>query len=148
MSYEEPTEGPMSYEEKNTWVFGAIAPIGYLTYLVLTFITGPGPLAETSYVWPMVGTILGAIVVGILAGIVVGILNPKDAGKADQRDREISWLGERVGNSFVVIGGVGALILCFVQAPHTYIANLLYLCFVISAIIGSMAKLAAYRRGF
>lgn len=138
----------MTYDEKNTWVFAAIAPLGYLTYLILTFATVGGPLHATGYVWPMVGTILGAIAVGIVAGIVLGILNPKEARKSDQRDREISWFGERVGNSFVVIGGIVALILCFVQAPHTYIANTLYLCFVISAILGSLAKLGAYHRGF
>jgi hypothetical protein len=138
----------MSYEEKYTWLFGGIAPIGYIVYLILTFTTGEGPLGETSYIWPMVGTILGAIVVSILSGIVLGILNPKDAGKSDQRDKEIGWFGERVGNSFVVIGGVAALILCFVQAPHAWIANVVYLCFVLSALLSSLAKLSAYRRGF
>lgn len=138
----------MSHEEKFTWVFGVIAPVGYLVYLILTFTTGGGPLDGDGYVWPMVGTILGAIVVGILSGIVLGILNPKDAGKSDQRDKEINWFGERVGNSFVVIGGVTALILCFVQAPHAWIANVLYLGFVLSAILSTMAKLSAYRRGF
>lgn len=138
----------MSYEEKYTWMYGVLAPVGYAVYLVLTFTTGDGPLDGASYVWPMVGTILGSIVVGILAGIALGIANPKEAGKADQRDREIGWFGERAGNSFVVIGALAALILCFVQAPHAWIANVLYLCFVISAILTSLVKLAAYRRGF
>ncbi|MGV3712940.1 hypothetical protein [Pseudolysinimonas sp.] len=138
----------MSYEEKYTWLFGIIAPVGYIVYLILTFTTGDGPLGETSYIWPMVGTIVGAIVVGILSGIVLGILNPKEAGKADQRDREITWFGERAGNSFVVIGGVAALILCFVQAPYAWIANVLYLGFVLSAILTTLVKLSAYHRGF
>ncbi len=137
----------MSYEEKSTWLYGITAPIGYAVYLILAFTTGEGPLGETSYIWPMAGTILGAIAFGILSGIVLGIANPKDAGKTDQRDKEIGWFGERIGNSFVVIGGVAALILCFVQAPHAWIANVLYLGFVLSAILASMAKLAAYRRG-
>src|SRR5690606_8088769 len=116
----------MSFEEKYTWVFGVIAPLGYLTYLVLAVGQG-GPLSDTGYIWPMVGTILGAIVVGILSGIVLGILNPKDAGKSDLRDKQIGRCGEQIGNSFIVIGSVGALVLCFVQAPHSFIANLLYL---------------------
>lgn len=136
----------MSHEEKHTWMFGVLAPIGYVVYLILSFATGDGPLGD-SYVWPMAGVILGSIAVGILSGIVLGILNPKEAGKADQRDKEIGWFGERIGNSFVVIGGIAALILCFVQAPHAWIANVLYLGFVLSAIVASMAKLAAYRRG-
>ena len=142
----------MSYEEKNTWAFGVIATLGYLIYLALTFITGDGPLDGASYVWPMVGTIGGAIVVGILAGIVIGIASgiagDKNPGKADQRDKEIGWFGERAGNSLVVIAGIVALILCFTQAPHAWIANVLYLGFVLSGILSTLVKLSAYHRGF
>lgn len=141
----------MSYEEKNTWAFGIIAVLGYLTYLVLTFVVGGGPLDGSTYLWPMVGTIGGAIVVGILAGIAIGIgdgiAGDKNPGKVDQRDREITWFGERVGNSMIVIGGIVALVLCFVQAPHVWIANVLFLGFVLGAILQTMAKLGAYHRG-
>jgi hypothetical protein len=137
----------MSYEEKNTWAFGVIAVVGYAAYLVLSFALGGGPLGA-GYIGPMVGTILGAIVAGIVVGIALGILNPKDGRRVDQRDREISWFGERAGNSFIVIGGLAALILCFTQAPHAWIANVLYLGFVLSAILTSLVKLSAYHRGF
>lgn len=142
----------MSYEEKNTWVFAFIAPLGYIVYLVLLFTSLDGrPLAEAEYVWPMAGSILGAIVAGILGGIVVGIVSGivsrEDGGKSDQRDKQISRFGEQVGNSFIVIGGVGALVLSFVEAPHFWIANLLYLCFVLAGILSSIARLVAYRRG-
>jgi hypothetical protein len=143
----------VSYEEKNTWVFAFIAPLGLVVYLALLFTQLDGrPLAEADYVWPMAGTILGAIVVGILGGIVVGIVTGitsggKDTGKSDQRDKQIGRFGEQIGNSFIVIGGVGALVLCFIEAPHFWIANLLYVCFVLAAILSSVAKLVAYRRG-
>jgi hypothetical protein len=140
----------MSYEEKNTWVFAVIAPLGYLVYLALLF-GGGQPFSATGYVWPMVGTILGAVVAGILGGIAVGIVTSvvsgEEAGKSDLRDKQINRFGEQIGNSFIVIGGVGALILCFVQAEHFWIANLLYLCFVLAGILSSVAKLIAYRKG-
>jgi len=138
----------MSYDEKNTWVFGFIALAGYTTYIVLLLArTGDRPLWEVDYVWPMVGTILGAIAAGILGGIVLGILNPKEAGKSDQRDKQVYRFGEQVGDSFIVIGGIGALLLCFFEVPHFWIANLLYLCFVLSGILSVLARLSAYRRG-
>jgi len=138
----------MSFEEKNTWVFGFIAITGYSVYLVLLFSrVGDRPLAEADYVWPMIGTILGAIAAGILLGIIVGMTSGRNGGKTDQRDKQISRFGEQVGNSFVVIGGIGALVLCFISAPHFWIANLLYLCFVLSGILSTIAKLVAYRRG-
>ena len=142
----------MSYEEKNTWVLAVLSPTVYIVYLVLVLSQlGGRPLAEADYVWPMVGTILGAIVAGILVAIVVGIVSGitsgKDAGKTDQRDKQIHRFGEQVGNSFIVIGGMGALVLCFISAPHFWIANLLFLCFVLAGILSSIAKLVAYRRG-
>lgn len=137
----------MSFDEKNAWVFGFIAVAGYVTYLVLLFgAAGGGPLEEAPYVAPMIGTILGAIGAGIVGGIVVGMTNPKET-KSDRRDKQISWFGERIGNSFVIAGGLGALLLSFVQAPYFWIANLVYLCFVLSAILSTVVRLVAYRRG-
>jgi hypothetical protein len=143
----------VSYEEKNTWVFAFIAPLGLIVYLVLLFTQLDGrPLAEADYVWPMLGTIVGAIVVGILGGIVVGIVTGitsggKDNGKSDQRDKQISRFGEYIGSAFLVMGALGALVLAWVEAPHFWIANLLYVSFVLQAILSSIAKLVAYRRG-
>ncbi len=135
----------MTYEEKNTWAFGAIAPVGYVAYLVLAFMSGSGPLDAETYAWPMAWAVLGAITAGILAGIVLGMAGTR---RIDQRDREIDWFGSRVGNSFIVIGGVAALALCLVEAPQVYIANVLYLGFVIAAMLQAATKLVAYRRCF
>ena len=38
--------------------------------------------------------------------------------------------------------------LALVEAPHFWIANAMYVVFVIAAICGSAAKLVLYRRGF
>lgn len=142
----------MSHEEKTTWALAVIAPAGYAAYLALAYLVGDGPLDPSTYVWPMVWAVLGAIVVGILVGIVIGIAagaSPHgDASRIDVRDKEIASLGSRVGNSFIVVGGMGALVLCFVQAHQVYIANTLYLCFVLAAILQSVTKLVTYRRGF
>lgn len=143
----------MSYEEKNTWVFAFIAPLAFIVYLVLLFTQLDGrPLAEADYVWPMLGTILGAIVAGILGGIVVGIVTGiasggKDDGKSDLRDKQINRFGEYIGSAFLVTGALGALVLAWFEAAHFWIANVLYLAFVLQAILSSIAKLVAYRRG-
>jgi hypothetical protein len=143
----------VSYEERNTWVFAVLAPIGYGVYLTLLFSQlGGRPLEEADYVPPMLGTILGAIVVGILGGIVVGIVTGiaeggKDVGKSDQRDKQINRFGEYVGSAFLVMGALGALVLAWFEAPHFWIANVIYLAFVLQAILSSIAKLVAYRRG-
>lgn len=138
----------MSFEEKNTWMFGVIAVLGYTTYLVLVLTQlGGRPLAEADYVPAMLGTILGGIVAGILGAIALGISNPREAGKSDRRDKQIEHFGERVGNSFIVLASIGAMILCWLQASHFWIANLLYLGFILAAILSTVARLVAYRRG-
>ena len=139
----------MSYEEKGTWVFLAIAVTGYAVYLFLVlpqFLAGE-PVAEIDWVTPMLWTIGGAIVAGIIGRILVEIVSPSESTKGDIRDKEIDRLGERVGNSFVVIGGVGALILAMFDVDTFWIANALYLGFVISGVLSAVTKLVAYRRG-
>jgi hypothetical protein len=66
----------------------------------------------------------------------------------DQRDRDIYRLGEYTGQSFVVIGGLAGLILAMLRVDTFWIANAIYLCFVLSALLGSMAKIGLYRFGF
>ncbi|MDN4616290.1 hypothetical protein P5G50_17720 [Leifsonia sp. F6_8S_P_1B] len=132
----------MSYDEKNSWVFLVTAVIGYATYLILLAVLGPG-----AYVPLLLWTVGGAIVVNILASIVVSATNPKDADKRDQRDREVKAFGERIGQAFVVIGAVAALVLAMFETPWFWIANAVYLAFVLSAVVGSIATLVAYRKG-
>lgn len=142
----------MSYTEKNTWLFGFIAVGAYLGYLILVFAQAGGrPIEQTEYVLPMLATIGGAIAVGILGGIALGILARADrdnGGKPDVRDKEIEQAGERVGNSFLVIGALGALVLAWLEVDHFWIANELYLAFVVSAVTSAMTRLGLYRRGF
>ncbi|MDY7543250.1 MULTISPECIES: hypothetical protein [unclassified Cryobacterium] len=138
----------MSALEKRAWIRLGTAIAAYTTYLVLLLIRDDGmPLAEAPYVAALLWTIGGAIVASIVLDILVSILSPRDAGQADQRDREIARFGDTVGQSFVVIGGVAALLMALLQLPYFWIANAVYLAFVLSAVLGGIARLVAYRRG-
>jgi cell division protein FtsW (lipid II flippase) len=96
----------------------------------------------------MLWTIGAAIIASIVLNIAIAIASPKEAGKKDQRDRQINRFGEYIGQSFVVAGGVTALLLTLAEADYFWIANAIYLGFVLSALLGSTAKIVAYRRGF
>jgi MFS family permease len=135
----------VSLEERLTWVQGVIAVGGFAVYLVLLFGRSSGDLAATPYVDLMLWTIGGAIIAGILGAIVVSILTRSQA--KDARDREIYRRGEAVGSAFVVIGALSALILSWLEIDHFWIANAVYLCFVLSGILGFIAKSVMYRRG-
>jgi hypothetical protein len=139
----------MSFEEKSAWIMGVVAVGSYAVYLAIVLgLAGSTPLTEVSYVAPLLWTVGSSIAVSIALHAVVGISSPRDAGKKDQRDREIYRFGEYIGQSFVVIGGVAALLMAMAELEHFWIANVIYLTFVLSAILGSVAKIVAYRRGF
>jgi MFS family permease len=138
----------MSYEEKNTWVFLAVAVVAYGIYLTVLLSSAAGaPLTEAQYAPTMLATIGGAIAVGILGSIAISITSRRVPRRADQRDREISRLGEHVGQAFVVLGAVAALVFALLELDWFWIANVVYLFFVLSAVVGSIARLVAYRRG-
>lgn len=139
----------MSYEEKGTWVYLAVSIAGYGVYLslVLPQLASGVAVESVDYVAPMLWTIGGAIVAAIVGRILVEIVFPSESTKGDVRDREIDRLGTRVGGSFVVIGALGALVLSMLEADWFWIANVVYLCFVLSALLESITRLVAYRRG-
>ena len=139
----------MSYEEKGTWVYLVVAIIGYAVYLslVLPELLAGVPVDEIDYVTAMLWTIGGAIVGSIVLRIIVEIVMPSGSTRGDIRDKEIDRLGERVGSAFLVIGLLGALVLAWLEGGYFWIANVIYLCFVLSAILSSVTKVVVYRRG-
>ena len=139
----------MTLEERRSWTYLLVAVVVYGVYLA-TVLTraASAPLVDVDYVPVMLWSIGIAIVGGILLDIALGIFTPRRDHKKDVRDRDIAQLGDRVGQSFLVIGGVAALLLAIVEADYFYIANVLYLCFVLSAVLGSVTKVIVYRRGF
>jgi hypothetical protein len=139
----------VSFEEKTAWIMGVVAAGSYSVYLAIVLgLAGSTPLTEVSYVAPLLWTVGASIAASIALHAVMGISSPRDAGRKDQRDKEIYRFGEYIGQSFVVIGGVAALLMAIAELDHFWIANVIYLTFVLSAILGSVAKIVAYRRGF
>lgn len=139
----------MSYEEKGTLSFLVVAVVAYGVYLwlVLPELLGGAPVEQVDYAIPMLWTIGGAIVAGIVGRVAIAVANPSEEHTADVRDKQIDRAGEQVGNSLVAIAAIGALVLAMLQVHWFWIANAIYLGFVLSAVLGSMAKLAMYRRG-
>ncbi len=139
----------MAFEEKRAWMIALVTVGAYAVYAaVILGRAGGTPLAEVPYVSPLLWTIVAAIAASILLHIVVSIVSPEGANEKDQRDREISRLGEHIGQSFVVVGGVAALGMALAEWDHFWIANVIYLCFALSAVVGAIAQIVAYRRGF
>jgi len=142
----------MVYEERNKWSALVVAFITTVAYVVVVVQTaGDQPLATVEW-WPIMAwtigiSVLGSIVVSVLWGIIAGIFDPDGVGTSDQRDRDISRMGDRVGSSFMIMGGLGVIVLCALEADTFWIANVMFLSFALSAIVGGTASVIAYRRG-
>ena len=136
----------MSYEEKSAWVMGLLAIAALAVYASITLSQAVAvPLTETPYVPTMLWTIGGSIVASIVIHIGIGMTSRNRA--KDQRDREFYRFGETVGHGFLVAGALVALVMAMLEWDWFWIANVLYLAFVFSAIVSSIAKIVAYRRG-
>lgn len=139
----------MSYEEKGQWVYLAATTIAYGAYLVLVLSSaGAKPLAEVDYRPILLWTIGAAVAGSIIGRIAIEIVRPSESQREDVRDREIGRFGEYVSGMILGIGMVGPFVLTLLEADHFWIANAIYLVFVVQAVAGTVSKLLAYRRGF
>lgn len=141
----------MAKEERSAWVMVVVSTTAYAIYLSLILSTGASlPLAPADYGWPVLWTIVGAIVAAIAAEIGFAIADAargQSSGRRDERDRRIEQLGEYTGQAFIVIGGIGTLILAILEVDQFWIANLVYLTFVLSSVLGSFTKIGLHREG-
>ena len=139
----------MSYEEKGQWVYLAATTLAYGAYLVLMLgRAGTTPLPEVEYHPILLWTIGAAIVGSIVGRIAIEIVRPSEGHREDVRDRDIGRFGEYVAGMILGIGMVWPFVLTLIGADHFWIANAMYLVFVVQAIVGAVIKLLAYRRGF
>jgi cytochrome c biogenesis protein CcdA len=139
----------MSYEERGQWVYLVATTIGYGAYLVLVLgRAGATPLPEVEYQPILLWTIVAAVAGSIIGRIAIEVVRPSESQREDVRDREIGRRGEYVAGLILGIGMVGPFILTLIGADHFWIANAIYLVFVVQAVAGTVIKLVAYRRGF
>ncbi|MGW7051577.1 hypothetical protein [Streptomyces sp. NPDC054887] len=139
----------MAFEEKRAWSMVLVTVVSYAVYLAVVLgRPADGPLTERPYVSALLWTVGAAIAASVVLHTVLAAFSPEDAGTRDQRDREIHRFGEHIGQSFVVIGGVAGLALAMAGLDQFWIANAIYLAFVLSALLGSATKIVSYRLGF
>ena len=141
----------MASNEKSAWIMIVVTIGVYATYLA--FVLGRAEntaFTEASYVSTMLWAIGAWIPAAILAHLVVVLASPKDADnfKKDERDHKINRLSEYSAHTLVTIAGVAALIMALTEANHFWIANVIFLGFVLSSLLSSTRKIVAYRRGF
>jgi hypothetical protein len=142
-------EVAMAHEEKRAWIMLVVTVVAYTTYVIVVLSRAHGAaLTTTAYVAPLVWSIVLAILANIVLDIATSLGMPSSERRRDTRDKEIARVGDLTGQSFLVIGGLAALVLSLVEANWFWISNVLYLGFVLSAVLGSATRIAGYRGRF
>jgi hypothetical protein len=150
----------MPFEEKITWV-DLVVTVAVPTVYLITMLRRLGEVsaADIAYRRPLllalgvsVGlTIAGSILVEIGASIsatLKGQSASNSTDRKDERDKTIARHGDLIGFYVASAGMAGVLALVMLEYEYFWIANALYLSFVISSLVGSIVKLIAYHRGF
>ncbi|WP_341933306.1 hypothetical protein MRBLWO14_002313 [Microbacterium sp. LWO14-1.2] len=142
----------MVYEERNVWAGLIVSVLVIPAYIVIVLQQAAStPVAEIDWLPPMLWTIgvgiVATIVVSVVWGIVAGARDPDGVGRSDIRDRDISRMGGRVEQGFLVIAGLAVIALCAIGADVFWIANAMFAGFAVSAVVGGVARAIAYRRG-
>jgi drug/metabolite transporter (DMT)-like permease len=138
----------MTYEERTTWAQLLVAIVGTLAYVVIVLGKADGgPLVDVAYQSTMLWVIGLSIVASILLSITFSIVSGERSFRSDQRDKEISAFGTRMGQAWIVIGALAAMLMAMAEWDWFWIANSLYFGFVIGAMFEGVAKVVAYRRG-
>ncbi|UZN04767.1 hypothetical protein [Cellulomonas sp. S1-8] len=139
----------MTYEEKGAWVYGLVSLAVWAGYVAVVLQRSDGgPLTEVRYVPVLLWTIGISVLLNVVVRVLVEIVRPSDTQRADVRDREIDRRGEYVGGAVLAIAMVLPLGLTLAEVDHFWIANAMYLAYVLGALVASVVKVVVYRRGF
>jgi len=138
----------VAHQEKRAWIMLVVSAVAYAVYAaVILSRAGGHPLVRVPYAAALLWTAGAAIGASIAAETVLGTVNRGESRLKDERDRRIGSLGDQVGSSFVVIGAVAAMLMALAGWDRFWIANVIYLCFFLSAVLGSVTRVIAYRKG-
>jgi hypothetical protein len=139
-------EAVMSVQEKRAWIYGLTAIVVPAVYFAI--VLRPGTDVDTvAYVRPLLLALVFGVVLNIVIDIVTSVGAPKDAGRTDERDRQIGRLGSSASFYAISIVAIVPLGLAMAKAPYFWIASTLYLAYIASAIASSVVRIVAYRRG-
>lgn len=139
----------MSFQEKSTWIYCGLTGVVSAVYFVNVLGQARNTaVTEIAYAWQMLIAIGVAVALSVAAHVVVATTSPSEADKSDERDTAIHRYGEYLGSFALAIGVLVPLGLAIAQFEHFWIANAIYLAFVLQALTSSTVKLVAYRRGF
>jgi hypothetical protein len=141
--------GVVTHQEKRAWIMLVVSAAAYGVYAgIILGRAGGQPLPRVPYAATLLWTVGASILASIALESALGVVNPRASRLKDDRDRQIGRLGDYTGQSFVIIGAVAAMLMAMAGWDRFWIANVIYLCFFLSAVLGAVTKIIAYRKSF
>ncbi|WP_394693939.1 hypothetical protein [Hyphobacterium sp.] len=144
----------MSFQEKsNALMLGAIVLVyGIYFALVLGSPVMAGGELNTEIGLLMsngliIVTVVALVAIAIFGHIVIALLNHKEAGSEDERDKLIEMRGDQRGGLVMGFFAVGAMGLAMIATPHFWIVNTILAGLVAAEIIKAVSKMIDYRKG-
>lgn len=137
----------MSFEERHTWVGTAIGLAAIAAYiLVIAGRAQDSPLTDVEWGWPMLVTVLAAG--GLYALVYLGMrLRHRGEATTDARDIEIDRYGELAGKGLASAAITAAVVMLALDVDTFWVAHTLFGGAYLSSLVGTVAKIAAYREG-
>jgi hypothetical protein len=141
-------EATVSYEEKGVWAY-LIAVVGsYAVYVVIIIgRLATSPVSQVHYATTLLWTTVASTAASVAVRTVLETARPSESRRRDVRDREIGRFGEYASRWLVVFAAGAAMLMAMARWDYFWIANVIYLGFVLWAVVGSVLKVVAYRRG-
>ncbi len=155
MNVSEPVDErhPMTSTEQSTWWTLLLIPLAAIIYFAIILPRlADTPASALSWQVPMIVAI-GASIVGIILGTiattVIATARTREAESGtDLREKQIERYGERLSATIAATGAAGVLALAMLGVEQFWIGNAVFLLGVIGAVVGSIAKIRAYRGVF
>ena len=98
--------------------------------------------------WAIGASIVGAIILAIVFAIIAAIVTRREPENGDIRDKQIERHGNRIAQSIVAFGSLGALVLAMLEVDFFWIGNALFFVGAVGATVGTIVSIAAYRGVF
>lgn len=141
-------EHEIAYEEKVAWVGLIVAVVHYAVYLsVVLTRTVETPMPQTPFADALLWSLGAAVAIMVAMSIVVAVTTRKDDHETDIRDKQITARAEFTSRGFLIAGALAGLVLALLELDPFWIANAIYLGFVLSAVLEAVTKIALYRGG-
>jgi hypothetical protein len=116
-------------------------------FAVVARLPATTPADQIVYQPLMIAAVLPLVVLAVASHLALALVNPREAGQHDKRERLIALRGERAGGYVLAVGVFTGLVLAMAEADAFWIAHALLVGWVLAELTAGAVRILLYRRG-